>query len=97
LDAARRAEERPEKGAQKPPHPAQEQGEVAAGGGFGLPILLVQSILFRLTDKQPTQRQLYQVVELGKPDGEATPNASVYAATGRSCTAEKTRSSTRLS
>jgi hypothetical protein len=43
----------------------KEEGEVATGGGFGLPILLVQSILFRLTDKQPTQRQLCQVVELG--------------------------------
>jgi hypothetical protein len=40
--------------------------------GFGLPILLVESILFRLTDKQPTQRQLYQIAELGKLDDEAT-------------------------
>jgi hypothetical protein len=40
--------------------------------GFGLPILLVESILFRQTDKEPPQRQLYQIAELGKPDGEAT-------------------------
>jgi hypothetical protein len=40
--------------------------------GFGLPILLVESILFRLTDKQPTQRQLYQIAELNKPNDEAT-------------------------
>jgi len=40
--------------------------------GFGLPILLVESVLFRQTDKQPTQRQLYQIAELGKPDGEPT-------------------------
>lgn len=40
--------------------------------GFGLPILLVEAALFRQTDKEPTQRQLYQIAELGKPDGEAT-------------------------
>jgi hypothetical protein len=40
--------------------------------GFGVPILLVESILFRQTDKQPTQRQLYQIAELGKPDSEPT-------------------------
>jgi hypothetical protein len=40
--------------------------------GFGVPILLVESILFGKTDKQPTQRQLYQIAELGKSAGEAT-------------------------
>ena len=40
--------------------------------GFGVPILLVESILFGQTDKQPTQRQLYQIAELGKPGGEPT-------------------------
>ena len=40
--------------------------------GFGVPILLVESILFGQTDKQPTQRQLYQIAELGKPDSEPT-------------------------
>jgi hypothetical protein len=40
--------------------------------GFGLPILLVESILFNQADKEPTQRQLYQVAELGKPDTEPT-------------------------
>jgi len=40
--------------------------------GFGLPILLVEAILFGQTDKEPTQRQLYQIAELGKPDGEPT-------------------------
>src|SRR6266436_4779289 len=40
--------------------------------GFGLPILLVEAILFGQTDKEPTQRQLYQIAELGKPDGEQT-------------------------
>jgi hypothetical protein len=33
---------------------------------------LVEAILFGLTDKEPTQRQLYQIAELGKPDGEPT-------------------------
>jgi hypothetical protein len=37
-----------------------------------VPILLVESILFIQTDKQPTQRQLYQIAELGKPDSEPT-------------------------
>jgi hypothetical protein len=40
--------------------------------GFGVPVLLVEAILFRLTDKEPTQRQLYQIAELGKPEGEPT-------------------------
>jgi hypothetical protein len=40
--------------------------------GLGAPILLVESILFNRTDKEPTQRQLYQIAELGKPEGEPT-------------------------
>jgi hypothetical protein len=40
--------------------------------GFGVPVLLTEAILFAKTDKQPTQRQLYQVAELGKPEGEPT-------------------------
>lgn len=40
--------------------------------GLGLPILLVEAILFGRADKEPTQRQLYQIAELGKPDGEPT-------------------------
>ncbi len=40
--------------------------------GFGLPILLVEATLFGQTDKEPTQRQLYQTAEFGKPDGEPT-------------------------
>jgi hypothetical protein len=40
--------------------------------GFGVPILLVESILFSLTDKEPTQRQLYEIAELDKSDGEPT-------------------------
>jgi hypothetical protein len=40
--------------------------------GFGVPVLLIEAILFEKTDKQPTQRQLYQVAELGKPEREPT-------------------------
>jgi hypothetical protein len=40
--------------------------------GLGVPVLLIEAILFEKTDKQPTQRQLYQIAELGKPDGEPT-------------------------
>ena len=37
-----------------------------------MPVLLVESLLFNKTDKEPTQRQIYQVAELGKPEGEPT-------------------------
>jgi hypothetical protein len=40
--------------------------------GFGLPVLLVESILFGRADKEPTQRQLYQIAELGSPAGQPT-------------------------
>jgi hypothetical protein len=40
--------------------------------GLGAPVLAVEAILFRKTDKQPTARQLYQIAELGKPATEPT-------------------------
>lgn len=40
--------------------------------GLGTPVLLVTGIVFGQTDKNPTIRQLYQIAELGKPEGEAT-------------------------
>lgn len=40
--------------------------------GFGVPVLLIEAILFMKIDKQPTQRQLYPIAELGKPDDEPT-------------------------
>jgi hypothetical protein len=40
--------------------------------GFGVPVLLIEAILFMKIDKEPTQRQLYPIAELGKPDGEPT-------------------------
>lgn len=40
--------------------------------GLGLPILLIEAILFGQTDKEPTQRQLYQIAELGRSHGEPT-------------------------
>ena len=40
--------------------------------GFGVPVLLVEAIFFGKTDKEPTQRQLYQIAELGKPEDKPT-------------------------
>jgi len=40
--------------------------------GGGVPILLVTGAVFQNVDKEPTHRQLYQIAELGKPEGEAT-------------------------
>jgi hypothetical protein len=40
--------------------------------GFGVPVLLIEAILFMKIDKQPTQRQLYRIAELGKPEDEPT-------------------------
>jgi hypothetical protein len=40
--------------------------------GGALPVLLVTGAVFRGVDKEPSQRQLYQIAELGKPKGEST-------------------------
>jgi hypothetical protein len=40
--------------------------------GGALPVLLVTGIVFQGVDKQPSQRQLYQIAELGKPPSEVT-------------------------
>jgi hypothetical protein len=40
--------------------------------GIGLPILLVTGMVLAIADKQPTIRQLYQIAELGKPEGQPT-------------------------
>jgi hypothetical protein len=40
--------------------------------GWGLPILLTTGLVLKLTDKQQTFRQIYQIAELGKPAGEPT-------------------------
>jgi hypothetical protein len=40
--------------------------------GIGVPILLITGIVFQRVDKEPAQRQLYQIAELGKPANEAT-------------------------
>ena len=37
-----------------------------------MPVLLVTGAVFQGVDKQPSQRQLYQIAELGKPKGEGT-------------------------
>ena len=38
----------------------------------GVPILLITGIVFQRVDKEPAQRQLYQIAELGKPANEPT-------------------------
>jgi hypothetical protein len=38
----------------------------------GTPILLITGFVFQKVDKEPAQRQLYQIAELGKPDNEPT-------------------------
>jgi hypothetical protein len=40
--------------------------------GMGLPVLLLEGLAFLRADKQPTQRQLYEIAELGKEPDEAT-------------------------
>jgi len=38
----------------------------------GTPVLLITGLVFQKVDKEPAQRQLYQIAELGKPDNEPT-------------------------
>jgi hypothetical protein len=40
--------------------------------GLGLPVLMATGIALQLAETQPTIRQVYQIAELGKPDGEPT-------------------------
>ncbi len=40
--------------------------------GWGLPILLVTGLAFKLLDREPTIRQLYQIAELDKPPSMRT-------------------------
>ena len=40
--------------------------------GAGVPVLLVTGVVFGRVDRQPSQRQLYQIAELGKADGQPT-------------------------
>ncbi len=40
--------------------------------GTGSPVLLITGLVFQLVDREPTQRQLYQIAELGKPTAEPT-------------------------
>ena len=40
--------------------------------GGGVPILLITGMVFQRVDKEPAQRQLYQIAELGKPADELT-------------------------
>lgn len=38
----------------------------------GTPVLLITGLVFQKVDKEPAQRQLYQIAELGKPANEPT-------------------------
>lgn len=38
--------------------------------GLGVPILLITGAVFARADRQPAIRQLYEIAELGKPEGE---------------------------
>lgn len=40
--------------------------------GAGIPVFLLTGLAFMKTDRQPTQRQLFEIAELGKGDGEPT-------------------------
>jgi hypothetical protein len=40
--------------------------------GGGVPVLLITGIVFQLVDKEASQRQLYEIAELGKPADERT-------------------------
>ena len=40
--------------------------------GWGTPILIITGLVFQIVDREPSQRQLYQIAELGKPNGETT-------------------------
>ncbi len=40
--------------------------------GAGLPVLVITGLVFKLVDKEPAQRQLYPIAELGKAAGEPT-------------------------
>lgn len=44
----------------------------ASRRGTGVPAFLVTGLVLALTDKQTTQRQVYEIAELGKPAGEPT-------------------------
>jgi hypothetical protein len=40
--------------------------------GKGLPVIIIEGIVFTLVDRKDSQRQLYQIAELGKPRNEPT-------------------------
>jgi len=66
--------------------------------GFGVPVLLIEAILFEKTDRQATQRQLYQIAERTRQVRWRThPSASVYASACRSWPAQDRRRGIGLS
>jgi len=44
----------------------------ASRRGAGVGLLITIGLVFRRVDQQPSQRQVYPIAELGKPDGEPT-------------------------
>ena len=40
--------------------------------GWGTPILIITGLVFQIVDREPAQRQLYQIAELGKQESEPT-------------------------
>ena len=40
--------------------------------GLGAPVLMATGIALKIAETQPTIRQVYQIAELGKPEGQAT-------------------------
>jgi hypothetical protein len=40
--------------------------------GWGIPVFMLEGLMFLRADKQPAHRQLYQIAELGKPADEPT-------------------------
>lgn len=40
--------------------------------GWGFPILIITGVVLKVVDKEATIRQLYEIAELGKPEGQAT-------------------------
>src|SRR5207248_4389797 len=40
--------------------------------GWGTPILIITGLVFQMVDREPAQRQLYQIAELGKPESAPT-------------------------
>ena len=61
---------------------------VSRRGASGFALLTRVGMTFGKVDREGTQRQLYQIAELGKPPGEPTRTPAVHAASRVTATAE---------